>query len=228
MGIVRIILPAILLLYALGMQAQTPAMPAGDTNHSSITVVYDISSSRNSKSAGIEETYNGGIKTVMIQNGKARIRLVTLMRIQSNYFFLQDSALAKVLVTKESGKKKYKYALTALEWKRQNAKYDSISCKLLDDSKTVAGYTCKKAIITVPGESREITVYYSTALKPLHRLIEPLFACVPGMVLQYESETSDGSISFTANKISFDPLDESLLQEPATGYIKKRYIASQR
>jgi len=223
------ILLIILSLCSTGIRAQPGAGIAVSNNkNNNLTIVYDISISSNNKKAGIEEAYNGGIKTVMLQNGKARIRLVSLMRIQSLYFFTKDSALTKVLITKESGKKKYKYQLSAADWKRHNAKYDSITYSLLDETKSVAGYTCKKAIITVPGENKEVIVYYSTELKPLDNYIEPLFAGIPGVVLQYVSETTNGNISFTASKISFEPVDENLLQEPTSGYVQKNYDAPVR
>lgn len=200
-------------------QAQTVAPPANNQN---LTVVYDISIHNNKKAAGIEETYNGGIKTVMVQNGRARVRLVSLMRIQSHYFIKNDSSLAKVFITKESGKKKYKYSLSAREWKDFNTKYDSVSCVLLDDTKEVAGYPCKKAILKIPAQNKEVTIYYTPGLNPLDKHIEPLFATVPGLVLQYETAAGNESIRFTASKLSFEKIDESLLQEPVTGYTQKK------
>lgn len=191
--------------------------------HNNFTVVYDISINSTKSNAGIAETYNGGVKTIMMQKGKTRIRLVTLMRIQSIYFYKQDSSLAKVLITKESGKKKYKYRLSHADWKQYNARYDSITYTLLDDSINIAGYSCKKAIITIPAEGKTITAYYSTGLKPLDKYIEPMFAGLPGIVLKYEHEDPKGSITFTASKISFEQFNEKLLEAPAKGYEQRDY-----
>jgi len=224
-----IILLIILSLCGSGTRAQSgEGVAASNKKNNNLTIVYDINTSSKTKNAGIEETYNGGIKTIMLQNGQARVRLVSLMRIQSLYFFTKDTALTKVLMTKESGKKKYKYQLSASDWKQYNAKYDSITYSLLDETKSVAGYPCKKAIITIPAENKEVIVYYSPELKPLDDHIEPLFAGIPGLVLEYMHKTSDGNISFTASKISFGPIDETLLQEPASGYILKSYDAPVR
>ncbi|MBL7703233.1 MAG: hypothetical protein JNM14_13360 [Ferruginibacter sp.] len=226
MSIRCIILPIAILLCVATVWAQPGAVPAN--LHNNLTVLYDITISNHKKNAGIEETYNGGIKTIMVQNSKARVRLVSLMRIQSHYFFKNDSGLAKVLITKESGKKKYKYRLSAAGWKQYNVKYDSITCTFLDDTKSIAGYNCKKAIVTVPGLDKEVIIYYSPELTAPDKHIEPLFAKIPGLVLHYVTEGPNGSISFTAKKISFDPLDEGLFQEPVNGYAQKNYIASER
>jgi len=215
-------------LIGLYCSSSAQGQPATVTTNSparlnNLTVVYDINVNSNKSNIGIEETYNGGIKTVMIRHEKARIRLVSLMRIQSTYFAKQDSNLAKVSIIKESGKKKYKYRLSAVDWKNYNTRYDSISYTLFDDSITVAGYNCKKALISIPGSGKEVTAYYSTSLKPLDKYLEPLFAGLPGMVLKYEQEDPKGTISFTANKVSFDEFDEKLLQEPSKGYILRNY-----
>ncbi len=205
------------------IKAQSAAEQRGN-----LTVLYDISIHSKKKNTGIEETYNGGIKTIMVKNDKARVRLVSLMRIQSHYFFKHDTALSKVLITKESGKKKYKYQLTATEWESYNEKYGNITCTLLEDTKLIAGYSCKKAIIALPGLDKEVTVYYTPELKALDKYIEPLFAKIPGMVLQYVTEKGDGTVSFTASKISFEPVAESLLSEPSAGYIQKKYEAPEK
>lgn len=194
---------------------------------SNMTLLYDININTGKTGTGIEETYNGGVKTVMIKNDRVRIRLVSLMRIQSIYFFKRDSALSKVLITKESGEKKYKYSLTASDWKFYNAKYDSLTYTFLDDSISVAGYNCKKAIITLK-DGKEVVAYYSTALKSLDKFVEPMFAGLPGIVLRYEHEESKGTISFTVSKISMDPIDDHIFAEPTRGYKTQRYRPSSR
>lgn len=226
MKIQNVISVVVVLLIATTVKAQ-PAVVQSSL-HRDLTVLYDISIHSRRKNAGIEETYNGGIKTIMVKNDRARVRLVSLMRVQSHYFFKHDSGLSKVLITKESGKKKYKYLLTAEDWKSYNKKYENITCTLLEDTKLIAGYRCRKAIVTVPGQDKEVTVYYTPELKPLDKHIEPLFAQIPGMVLQYVTESEAGSVTFTANKIVFEPLDESLLSEPSAGYIQKSYEDPER
>ena len=211
-------------LCATNARAQSAErLPDSSVLLNNITVVYDININSNKKNTGIAETYNGGVKTIMIKGGKTRVRLVTLMRIQSIYLFKQDSTLSKVLIVKESGNKRYKSRLSPADWKNYNAKYDSITYTLLNDSITVAGHNCRKAIITIPGEGKEVIAYYSTSLKSLDKNTEPMFTGLPGMVLKYEYEDPEGTIIFTAGKISFDQIDEKILEEPTKGYTQKKY-----
>ncbi len=201
-------------------------LPDSSVMYNNITIVYDIIINSNKKNADIAETYNGGVKTVIVKGGKARLRLVTLMRIQSIFFLKQDSALEKVFILKESGKKRYKYQLSPEDWNKYNARYNGIVYTLVNDSITVAGHLCKKAIISIPGEGKEVIAYYSTALKPLDKNIEPMFAGLPGMVLRYEHSDPEGIIIFTANQISFDQIDEKIVEAPTKGYIQRNYSAS--
>lgn len=203
----------VLLIIACGTTAKAQPAVVSKQNYNSLILVYDINISSTKKKAGIEETYNGGVKTIMLQNNKARVRLVSLMRIQSHFFQMHDSGLVYMVISKESGKEKTKNQLSASDWKIHNTKYESLSCEFSDESISVAGYNCKKAIITAPSENKKVIAYYCPQLKPLHTFIEPLFAGIPGIVLQYTVEDKTGSLSFTASKVSFEPVAENLVAE---------------
>lgn len=186
-----------------------------------LTLVYDISIVSENKHAGIEETYNGGIKTIMQQNNKTRMRLVSLMRIQSIFFTMADSVLQGVVIAKESGQKKYKYRLSASAWQSRNAKYNDATHSSETDSTSILGYMCKKTVITLTN-GRQITAYYAPGLKPLHKSIEPMFAGIDGLVLQYAYQEKNGKITYTASHLSFNDIEEDVFKEPAKGYIETR------
>jgi len=207
---------------AVAVGAQTSAEYSGPAKESSLTIVYDINIIKGKTKAGIEETYNGGVKTLMLKNETIRMRLVSLMRIQSIYLYKTDSVLKKVIIAKESGQKKYKYILKPSEWKFYNEKYDSVSCILTDDSLLVAGYECKKAILTFRS-GKEVIAFYTIKLKPFDKYTEPMFAGLPGMVLRYEHEEKNGRILFNASKVSFDPIDGKIFEEPGPEFHSQKY-----
>ena len=221
-----------ILLLAIGRafsaEAQSPVLQANAVVGKSMTLVYDININTDKTSAGIEETYNGGTKTVLLKDYKLRIRLVSLMRINSMYFLKTGTALYKVLITKESGQRKYKYSLTPSEWKFYNAKYDSIAYSFTEDSLSILGYNCKKVILSLKNGTEEVTAYYSPQLSPLDKYAEPMFAGIPGLVLRYEHTENQGTISFTASKLSFDEIDELIFAEPTKGYKQKKYEPTSR
>ncbi len=80
-----------------------------------LTVSYSVELKSNRSNTGIGETYNGGVKTIFISGDKARVRLVSLMRIES-IFILPGNNTNHAVIAKESGKNKYKYYLTPGEW----------------------------------------------------------------------------------------------------------------
>lgn len=190
--------------------------------HQPLTIVYEITVKKNKNKAGIEETYNGGTKALFITGTKARIRLTTLMRIQS-IFLEYDTAIKKATVIKESGKRKYLFHLTNDQWNQYNKKYDSVNCDTsFTDSANINGYPCRKAVIKT-GDDDEITVFYTDSIKINNSLIEPAFRCIKGVVLQYETTTRKGIVQFTAKEISNTEIDKKIFIIPSKNVVVKKY-----
>ena len=81
--------------------------------NNNLTITYNLLIDGNKKT-GIEEVYNGGNRTIFINNKQVRVRLVSLMRIESLFFLIgADTSLNKIVVVKESGKDKYKNVMCA-------------------------------------------------------------------------------------------------------------------
>lgn len=172
---------------------------------------------------GIAETYNGGVKTVFVKDHLVRLRLVSLMRTQSIFFNNTPSVQRVAAVVKESGARKTKFYLTPKTWKIYNEKYDSVQCEFTEDTLTILNKLCKKATVRIK-DGRSVTVYYypgkqNTALAAA----EPLFSCIPGLVMKYIYEAGEKSIEYTAVKISTKKLDASVFTVPVKGYTLQRY-----
>lgn len=198
-------------------QRQTPS---GDNKREEdLTVTYSIELVKSRKrSIGIGEAYNGGTKTLFVSNGVVRLRLVSLMRMQSIFLLPAGSADRTAAIVKESGKNKNKVYLSAAQWKQYNAKYDQASCRLTEDTAVVAGYRCNKAIITLT-DGRTITAFYTRSIqRPELGTVEPVFACIPGLVLKYTYEYKKGKITYTATGISRKQIDQDILKVPSKGY----------
>lgn len=167
------------------------------------------------KKNGIAECYNGAIKTVFLKKGQARSRLVSLMRVQS-IFYSQNAAGTdeKITIVKESGKDNYKKSLTKAQWKQMNKKYDGASYEMTEDSIQVLDYDCRKVMIHLK-DGKKITAFYTTAINSyLFSHIEPAFAGLPGLVLQYEYENKDARFIYTASDISFSAIGTDIYKIP--------------
>jgi len=189
-----------------------------------LTVTYTIELSKSRKrSVGIGEAYNGGTKTLFISNGLVRLRLVSLMRMQSIFMLPPGNEERTAAIVKESGKNKNKVYLNAEQWKQYNAKYGQASCKLADDTALVSGYACNKAVITL-ADGKIITAWFTRQIQRTEpALVEPVFACIPGLVLKYTYEYKKGKITYTATSISKKQIDQDILKVPSKGYIEQPY-----
>ncbi|HVW59472.1 MAG TPA: hypothetical protein VHC48_05540 [Puia sp.] len=181
-----------------------------------ITVSWSISvASGKGGDLGLAETYNGGVETLFATGGQARIRLVSLMRIQSIFMTAAGDQAKSFIVVKESGKDKYVTRLTEEEWKKYNKKYAGAVCKLTEDTTEVLHFSCKKAIVTLKN-GRVITAWYTTAIQaPAFSFLEPAFSAVPGLVLKYEYTYKRKTITYTATSISHAPIERAVFKAPA-------------
>jgi len=178
----------------------------GECEGQSLTVSYAISFRVKGKDAGIGETYNGGTQTLYASGERARLRLVSLMRVQSVYVRLEEGHIGQVVLLKESGKTAQRTVLTPEGWKNYNVKYEGLRCQLTDEVDTVLSRVCKKAVVTLK-DGRVLTAYYSPLLhNALYPLLEPAFASVPGLVLRYEYTYKHKTIVYTATSISDRPI----------------------
>ncbi len=186
-----------------------------------LSIVYDISVQKNK--TGIEETYNGGTKAIFTNGKKARIRLVSLMRIQSIFLDYNDSLLQKATVIKESGRKKYLFRMSAAEWKTYNKKYDSLTYDTTSaDSANINGYPCRKVVITLDND-RQVTAFYTDSIQLNNAVIEPLFRNIKGTVLQYEVNGKKGTVTFKASQINTGNIDPKIFIIPSKGAVVKKY-----
>ena len=217
-------LPLLLLFFA---GQCLPAKIFAQQNHN-LTIVYDIAVNKTNKSSGIEETYNGGTKAVFISSKKARVRLVSMMRVQSIFFEYDSATLKQAVLVKESGTSKYRSNLSASDWKDYNNKYEGAACEIKNDSLDIAGYKCRRAVINLSsGDS--IEAYYTDSIKAINNFIEPAFSCIPGgTVLQYSVQAERGTVTFRASQVSRAIIEKDIFAIPRTGVQARKYAAAKK
>ena len=180
------------------------------------------------KKKGLEQTYNGGLKTIFVKNDLVRIRLVSLMRMQSLYFNNKKWIKTNVAsMVKESGKDKSILSFTTKEWQQFNSKNDSIRCDIyVDDTLTILDKLCNKAILTFK-DSTKLTVYYLPGAKSKTlAAAEPIFSTVPGLVMKYYYAIKNKSVTYTAVDFKFAPLSNTIFITPKVGYNKLKFNAT--
>jgi hypothetical protein len=177
------------------------------------------------KSDGIAETYNGGLKTAFVKNDMVRLRLVSLMRTQSIFYDNKKATSKKVAtVVKESGKERASMVLNAKQWKVFNSKTDSSRCEIFkDDTIRILNFLCAKAIITTKDSSKLDVYFLPSAKNKILNAAEPLFAKIPGLVMQYSYSKGDKTITYTATTLKSAPILASTFTIPSKGYLQVKY-----
>lgn len=158
---------------------------------------------------------NATTKTVYIKGNQSRVEVNNPSFSQSVLF---DKASGNALILREIGSNKFMTKLNNEKWKQQNSKYDGAVLNTLPETKTILGYNCKKAILTLK-DSSSFTIFYAVNIIPSVKEFEYQFKDVPGFVLEYEAIDLKGQrVQYTANKISLNPVNPSKFEVPTSGY----------
>jgi hypothetical protein len=99
---------------------------------------------------------------------------------------------------------KYAIKQTTAEIDKENAAAGTATVELSDETKVIAGYTCKKAVVTVNDDGLKSTyeVYYSNELgTKVANFNNPIYKDIDGALLEFSMKTQMGSMKFTATAI---------------------------
>lgn len=188
------------------------------------TISYDIIINTSNPNPKLADMLDGATSTVYIKGNSSRSEMVSSLGVQSTII---NGKTGNVTVLKEYGDQKYMIQMTADNWKESNKKYDGITFQYLDETKVIAGYSCKKAIGTLTDGST-FTVYYTTELEPSNKDFLYLNKGLPGLAMEYESTMGNLKVLYTVSKISFNPTPVSKFDIPKSGFRVMTYEESRK
>ncbi len=154
-------------------------------------------------------------KTVYIKGNNSRSDLTSPSFSQS---LLYNKANGNAVILREIGANKFLTKIDATQWLKKNEKFSDMLIQFTDQKKLILGYECKHAIMQLKDGST-FSVYYANTITPSVREFEYQFKDIPGFVMEYEAK--DGytqKITYTATKISFNPVSAAKFEVPTTGY----------
>ena len=186
------------------------------------SIVYNVVVSTNDPNPKLADGFDGATNTIYIKGKLSRSELVSVFGNQSTII---DGKTGNVEVLKEYGEKKYLISMTPADWIEANQKYDSVTFSYQDEYKTIAGYSCRKAIGKLKNGETFI-VYYTPELIPENQNFQYSNRTLPGLALEYESNLGKNKVVFSASKISFDPVPASKFDLPKTGFRRMTYKES--
>lgn len=188
------------------------------------TLQYDIVIQTGNKEPQMADALDGGTVVVYIKGGQSRSDMVSALGKEAT---IHDSKTGNGVILKEYSGQKLMITLTKENWETKNKSYSDISFDFINETTTIAGYTCKKAIAKMPG-GKSLTVYYAPDLLMANKEYNTTFRNLPGLAMQYEYESGAMKYKYTLSKINFEPVAASKFDFPKSGYRVMSYEENQQ
>jgi len=118
---------------------------------------------------------------------------------------------------------KFYYVETEDEISAEVDDTDEISIDIRDETKEIAGYKCKKALISVNDEGDEMifTIFFTEEIGSSSLNIDnPYFKEIPGAMLEFEIDAGQGRMKMEATSVSKKTVSDSEFSIPE-GFQKK-------
>jgi GLPGLI family protein len=103
--------------------------------------------------------------------------------------------------------------------KKEEAKNPEPTIKYLDETKTIAGYKCKKAEIvmkTKDGKEETVNVYYTEEIPTTD--VKSIYKGLKGFPMEYVMNQGGIKMTFAAKTVSREPVADSKFEIPKEGY----------
>lgn len=178
------------------------------------TVMYSLSVLTTSKEPEIADVFDGATLNVYMRGTQVLSEFKSALLSQT---IIYNGKNSDAVILKESGEQKFIINLTSDNWIHYNRKYDGVLYTFTEETKTVAGYPCKKAIGKLK-DGTEFTVYYAINIAPYIKGYDYQFKTLPGMALEYEVQNGSVKVRYTATKIILSPIPAFKFDIPQKGY----------
>lgn len=161
-------------------------------------IIYDMTFSSDNPDMAMASSMLAGSKmTISFMPKKSKIEIS--MGMFGKFTTIADTKKKKVLMLVDMMGQK-----NAAEDKVDKAKADSArastTVRLVNETKVILGYTCKKAIVT-DKEGKEMIFWYTEDIKMDLSGQKQFNTNVPGVVLEFATNQNDMVISFLASSI---------------------------
>jgi GLPGLI family protein len=159
---------------------------------------------------------NGSESVNYIKGDKRRTDLN--MAIQSTSAII-DGKSKQVVTLMDIMGQKYLIRMSEADLKKEEEKNPITNIKYSDETKTIAGYKCKKAEATVKtGEGKEevVSVWYTDEIPSSE--VKSVYKGLKGFPMEYMINQSGFKMTFTATSVSKEPVADSKFEIPKEGY----------
>jgi GLPGLI family protein len=186
------------------------------------TISYDIVINTGTDKPRAADFFDGATNTIFIKGNKSRTEMVSSLGTQATII---DAAKNNIAILKEFGEQKYLIQLTPANWKEANQKNDNVEFTYSEETKTILGYKCNKAIGKLP-DGTTFVVWYTTDLVPENKDFQYVNRSLPGLAMEYESNIGNFKLTYTVSKINLSPVPAAKFDLPKSGYRVMSYEES--
>ena len=186
------------------------------------TINYDIVINTGTEKPQAADFLDGATSTVYLKGNKSRTEMVSSLGTQATVI---DGSKNTIVVLKEYGDQRYLIELTPADWRDANKRYEGVTFSFLDETKTILGYTCKKALGKL-ADGTTFSVWYAPDLVPENREFQSANKSLPGLAMEYEASMGKLNVTYTVSKISLSPVPASKFDLPKSGYRIMTYAES--
>ena len=186
------------------------------------TINYDIVINTGTEKPQAADFLDGATSTVYLKGNKSRTEMVSSLGTQATVI---DGSKNTIVVLKEYGDQRYLIELTPADWRDANKRYEGVTFSFLDETKTILGYTCKKALGKLT-DGTTFSVWYAPDLVPENREFQSANKSLPGLAMEYEASMGKLNVTYTVSKISLSPVPASKFDLPKSGYRIMTYAES--
>ena len=202
-------------------QCVLPGLMMAQKKVSEFTIVYNYSVQNTaSKNAPSFSATN----TNYIKGNMSRSETVSGL---ASFTLIHDANTGTAVVLREVNGQKLLIRMTAENWLDKNKRYEGIRSSNTNETKTIAGYKCIKALGTTH-DSLNIVVYYTRDIIPDNKDYDPEFKNLDGLPLEYELVRGSTVISYTLASINLNPVPASKFDIPKSGYREMTYDESKK
>ncbi len=211
-------------LFALVLALITGGTAAAQKKVSELMLVYDASISTGDNQPKLADAFDGAATTVYIKGSMSRSEMVSSL---ASFTTIHDSRTGTAVVLQEISGQRLLIHMTADDWKDKNKRYEGISFTNTNETKTIAGYRCIKAIATMKDGST-FSVYYTKEIVPENSDYNVQFRNLDGLPMEYELTQGKLKIKYTVSKINLNPVPASKFDIPKSGYRELTYEESKK
>lgn len=147
--------------------------------------------------------------TIMLKGNKSRVEQSQMM---GKNVIVTDMDEKNGFVEMDMGGQKLRMNITTKEFETEENVLKNI--EYLDETKTIAGYPCKKAIVKDDGGAFLMTLFYTEKIK---NQAQKEFAGLKGFPLEYSMSQNNINMEISANEISEEKVADAVFTK-SEGY----------